>query len=119
MKSTADKFKSRSGVAARVLVGQEQAIEDVAFWRRFLCPMLENCKNCSAVMPRRSAMFAVGWPAAGRVPIPAAASVQVFLPHLGDRLRRMGYIALHNESARTWRGGESALNWMDGNPLPR
>lgn len=31
----------------------------------------------------------------------------------------MGYIALHNESVRSWRGGESALNWMDGIPLPR
>ncbi|WP_164547053.1 MULTISPECIES: hypothetical protein [unclassified Mesorhizobium] len=47
------------------------------------------------------------------------ASLWLFLPHLGDRLRGMGYIALHNGSARAWRGGKSALNCMDGNPLPR
>jgi hypothetical protein len=47
-------------------------------------------------------------------------AVWLFLPHLGDRLRGMGYIALHNESIRAWRrGGESALNCMDGNSLPR
>ncbi|MGX9178776.1 hypothetical protein [Mesorhizobium sp. BHbdii] len=43
----------------------------------------------------------------------------LFLPHLGDRLQGMGYIALHNGSVHAWRGGESALNCMDGNSLAR
>lgn len=51
-----------------------------------------------------------------RLPV---ASLWLFLPHLGDRLQGMGYIALHNGSVRAWRGGESALNCMDGNSLPR
>jgi hypothetical protein len=50
---------------------------------------------------------------------PPKASAWVFLPHLGDRLRGMGYIALHNGSASAWRGGKSASSCMDGNPLPR
>jgi hypothetical protein len=67
---------------------------------------------------RRDARVLAARPVVAFLPLSRGA-LWLFLPHLGDRLRGMGYIALHNGSVRAWRGGKSALNCMDGNPLPR
>ncbi|WP_143744525.1 hypothetical protein [Mesorhizobium prunaredense] len=70
----------------------------------------QPCAGCSVLAARTVCR--------GLLP-PSGGALGLFLPHLGDTLRGMGYIALHNRSVRAWRGGESALNCMDGNSLPR